>query len=228
MKASIIIPAYNEEAHIAAAIAAALAQDYPSFEVIVVNNHSNDRTAEIARTFPVTVVDEPKKGLLYARECGRRQSSGDIVVNMDADCLPDENWLSRGIAHFKDKDVIAVSGPYWYYDLNRFAQYFFLFTFQYVSRPMNTLLQLPLIKRGGVLIGGNTFIRASVLKETNGYTDTAKFWGEDTDTAKRISPYGRIVFDAQLVMKTSGRRFKDEGFMRLSRRYFVSFFSARK
>lgn len=228
MKASIIIPAHNEEERIADTIVAALTQDYTPFEIIVVNNSSTDRTKEIASTFPVTVVDEQKKGLLYARERGRINASGDIIVNMDADCLPEKDWLSRGIAHFNNEKNIAVSGPYSYYDLPFISRIFFLLTFKYISRPMNTLLQLPFVKKGGVLVGGNTFIRASVLQKTDGYTDTAAFWGEDTDTAKRISPYGKIIFDGDLIMKTSGRRFKKEGFIHLSRKYFTVFFTARK
>ncbi len=228
MKASIIIPAYNEEERIADVITSALMQNYPSFEIIVVNNHSTDRTKEIAVTFPVTVIDEQRKGLLYAREAGRKQSSGEIIANLDADCLPEKDWLFSGAAHFADEKVIAVSGPYLYHDLGLFAQKFFLLTFQYISRPMNTIMQLPFIKRGGVLVGGNTFIRASVLEKTNGYEQSDDFYGEDTNTAKRISPHGRINFDADLIMKTSGRRFNSEGFMALSRRYFIAFFTARK
>ena len=59
MKVSIVIPAYNEERFIAGAIKAALAQKYEGeFEVIVVDNGSKDKTAEIASSFPITLVTE--------------------------------------------------------------------------------------------------------------------------------------------------------------------------
>ncbi|MFA6307205.1 MAG: glycosyltransferase family A protein, partial [Patescibacteria group bacterium] len=104
MRASVVIPAHNEEKNISATIRALLAQSHPDFEIIVVNNASTDRTAEIAEGFPVKVVHESRKGLLWARERGRLEATGDIVVNIDADCLPDEDWLSRGTAHFLDDE----------------------------------------------------------------------------------------------------------------------------
>ena len=97
---SIIIPAYNEEAFLAATLQAIFSQDYEHFEVLVVDNGSSDRTAEIARTFPVRLLHEKRQGTMWACECGRKQATGDIIVRMDADCLPPSDWLRRGVAHF--------------------------------------------------------------------------------------------------------------------------------
>jgi glycosyltransferase involved in cell wall biosynthesis len=228
MKVSIVIPAYNEADTVAKTITAALAQQYADYEVIVVNNASTDATRTVASAFPVTVVDEPILGLTQAREAGRKVAQGEIIANVDADCLPEPDWLSRGIRHFADSSVIAVSGPYEYYDLSPFAKAFFLFTFQYFSRPFNTILQWSFIKRGGVIVGGNALIRAATLTQSAGYDTNIVFYGEDTNTAKRISQHGRIVFDKHFIMKTSGRRFVREGFFRISYKYFMAFFTARK
>ena len=51
MKISVIIPAFNEEARIAATLKAILAQDFSDFEVILVDNNSTDKTVEIAQSF---------------------------------------------------------------------------------------------------------------------------------------------------------------------------------
>jgi hypothetical protein len=90
------------------------------------------------------------------------------------------------------------------------------------------VLQLSFIKQGGVLVGGNTLIRASVMEKTHGYDTSIEFYGEDTNTAKRISKFGTIHFDPRLIMPTSGRRFVREGFLTISYKYFINFFSARK
>jgi glycosyltransferase involved in cell wall biosynthesis len=71
MKLSFAIPAYNEEANIGACLTSIL-QELESkswdVEIIVINNASTDRTAEIARSFPnIRVIDEPMKGLVRAR-----------------------------------------------------------------------------------------------------------------------------------------------------------------
>src|SRR6266851_3119714 len=102
MKVSVIIPAHNEEDYIAATLKAVCAQDYPDFEVILINNAGTDRTAEIARQFPVTIINEQRKGTMWACERGQQEAQGEIIVRMDADCLPDKDWLKKGAAFFTD------------------------------------------------------------------------------------------------------------------------------
>src|SRR5581483_9075806 len=112
---SVVVPAHNEEKNVAQTIEALLAQNYPNFEIIVVNNASTDKTSEIVSKFPVKLVHEPRKGLLWARERGRVEASGEIIANIDADCLPDENWIHTAVAHFDSHEVSAVTGPYDYH-----------------------------------------------------------------------------------------------------------------
>ena len=222
MKVSIVIPAHNEEDSIANTLKAVCAQNYPDFEVIVVDNASSDKTSEIASKFSVKVVRENRKGLLFARECGRKAASGDIIANVDADCLPQENWLSKNLTHFSDEKVVAVSGPYDYFDGSRFFRFTSLLLQKTLYVLMNNVLNST--RRGGVLIGGNNMIRASVLEKTGGYDTSLTFYGEDTNTAKRVSKYGKIAFHRNCVMKTSARRFKKEGFLKISIKYFYHFF----
>jgi glycosyltransferase involved in cell wall biosynthesis len=62
-------------------------------------------------------VDEPRKGLVVARETGRRAATGDILVYLDADCRAPLTWLERVERRFlKAPALIALSGPYRYYD----------------------------------------------------------------------------------------------------------------
>ncbi|MFM2374784.1 MAG: hypothetical protein RLZZ234_779, partial [Candidatus Parcubacteria bacterium] len=53
---TVLVPAYNEEASIAKTIESILAQTYPVAEIIVIDDHSSDRTSEIASSFPGVVV----------------------------------------------------------------------------------------------------------------------------------------------------------------------------
>jgi glycosyltransferase involved in cell wall biosynthesis len=224
MRVSIVIPAHNEEMSLAATIRAAMAQDYPDFEVIVVNNASTDRTAQVAGQFPVKVVHEPRKGLLWARECGRQNASGEIIANMDADCLPEPDWLRTGANFFQDARVVAATGPYDYYDGGTVFRQGSLLTQGTIYWLVSRLIQCPGIRQGAILIGGNNFIRAAALRKTGGYNTAILFYGEDTDTAKRMSTCGRVIFSNRLVMKTSARRFHAEGFARLGARYIAYFF----
>jgi glycosyltransferase involved in cell wall biosynthesis len=222
MKISVVIPAHNEEESLPATLKAVLAQNYPDFEVIVVDNASSDKTSEVAAKFPVKAVKELKKGLLHARERGRVEASGEILVQMDADCLPDESWLARGAAHFVDPRVVAVAGPYDYHDGGVFFRNFSLLSQKYIYRAMSVVIQA--LGKGAVLIGGNSFIRMRVLRDMGGYDTSITFYGEDTDTAKKVSLHGKVVFDPKLVQKTSARRFKAEGSLKISLLYLFHFF----
>ena len=221
---SIVIPAHNEEKGLAQTIRSAIKQDYGNFEVIVVNNASTDRTEEIARGFSeVTVINESRKGILLAREAGRLAASGDIIANMDSDCLPDPDWLSKGSAYFKDASVSAVSGPYDYYDGGPVFRYGSLFIQMSVYWLASKVMQLPGIGAGALIIGGNDMIRAETLKKAGGYNTALTFYGEDTDTAKRVSKFGKVIFSNRMIMKTSARRFKAEGIIKLQGKYMKYF-----
>ena len=73
---SVIVCAHNEEAFLAACLHSLLAQARPPDEIVVVNNGSTDRTGEIARSINgVAVIEEPRRGLVIARERGRSVAS---------------------------------------------------------------------------------------------------------------------------------------------------------
>ncbi len=222
MKISVVIPALNEAKHIGAALTTLQAQTYSDYEVIVVDNGSNDGTSEVAKQFAVKVVTESRRGLLWAREAGRQAAQGEIIANLDADCLPPPDWLSRGTKFFTDSKVVAVTGPYDYYDGGNFFRSLSLWSQKYIYLAANNWLQK--FGWGAVLIGGNNFIRAQALNQVGGYNTTLTFYGEDTDTAKRVATVGQIIFSRNLIQPTSARRFKTEGIWRLTLRYLYHFF----
>lgn len=112
MRASIIIPAYNAERTLAECLAACRAQDYPDFEVIVVDDGSTDRTAEIAAGFAdVRVISAPNAGPAAARNRGTAAATGEILVYTDSDCVPRRDWLARLLTGLED-GVAAVGGTY--------------------------------------------------------------------------------------------------------------------
>jgi glycosyltransferase involved in cell wall biosynthesis len=227
MKVSVIIPAYNEEARISRVIEAVCAQEYDDFEIIVVNNASTDATEEIARRFPITVVSETRKGTSSARECGRCHATGEIIANVDADCMPQKGWLTCGVRHFENPKVVAVSGPYDYYDAPFFLRTFLWLGF--IGRwLLVTVTRLPSFEYGGSLVGGNMLIRSSALAQAGGYDTSLVFFGDEASTIKRIIPYGKIVFSMRLVMKTSARRFMREGVWSLSRQYLRNMFGKKE
>lgn len=82
LRISLVIPCYNEEKGIAAVL-----EDVPEIvdEVVVVDNNSTDRTAEIALKMGARVVSEKKQGYGAAYKKGFSEASGDIIATLDAD-----------------------------------------------------------------------------------------------------------------------------------------------
>lgn len=85
VKVSGVIPAYNAEVTIAATIESTLNQTYPLLEVIVVDDGSSDRTAEIASRYPVKLIRQPNAGVARARNAGIEAAQGDWIALLDSD-----------------------------------------------------------------------------------------------------------------------------------------------
>jgi len=114
LRLSVIVCAHNEAGYLAACLHSLLAQSRTPDEILVINNASTDATCAVAAEIPhVRVVDEPRKGLVVARETGRRMATGDVLVYVDADCRAPLTWLERVERRFRrDPRLIALSGPY--------------------------------------------------------------------------------------------------------------------
>lgn len=109
---SIVVPVFNEETLISKSLFSLLKQDYPKdlFEIIVVDNGSSDRSAEIIQSFPVQYVFEEKKGAGAARNAGARRSIGELIAFIDADCIAYPNWISNLVSSLDKSSYGAVGG----------------------------------------------------------------------------------------------------------------------
>ncbi len=111
---SVIIPAYNEERSIAKTIESALASDYfkNKFEVIVVDDGSEDKTLEISRRFEgkqVRVFHKKNGGKGTALNFGIKRARGDVVFSMDADTFVNPESMKNMVRYFKNPEVMAVT-----------------------------------------------------------------------------------------------------------------------
>lgn len=222
MKVSVIIPAYNEEQFIGKTIEAVLAQNYPDVEIIVADNASTDGTSRVAGSFPsVKVVREMRAGSQFARECARGSATGEIIACLDADSIPPPDWIERGVNYFSSEKIVAVDGSLQYYDgpklrcliANTIQKTHYVF--------INWFFQT--LGLGAVMIGANCFIRASALEKIGGFNTKILFYGDDTDTAKRLMSVGKVLYKPSLYVRSSTRRFEKRGLIKTAYLYSMNF-----
>jgi glycosyltransferase involved in cell wall biosynthesis len=113
VKISVVIPAYNEEKLITATLRSidaargAFASPGWESEVIVCDNNSTDRTAELARAAGATVVFEPVNQIARARNTGARAATGDWLIFVDADSQPSPALFADVAEQIQQGDVLA-------------------------------------------------------------------------------------------------------------------------
>jgi len=90
---SVVLCSYNGARVIRRCLDALSRQDYPDYEVIVIDDGSTDATADIAAEFDVTLVRTPNRGLSAARNEGLAHARGEITAYIDDDAWPDQDWL---------------------------------------------------------------------------------------------------------------------------------------
>ena len=220
-----IVCAYNEVTCLSACLHSLLAQTRPPDEIIVIDNASTDGTGDVARGVPgVTVVREPRKGLVMARETGRRAARGDVLAFVDADCRAPICWMERVERQFAGADVVAVTGPYRFYDWDRLGRAL-LRGYDWIVAPPTHGIVHSLLGIGAILYGGNFAVRSRALAQIGGFDSTIEFHGEDTNLGRRLTPIGRIVVRGDCWVWTSARRYRAMGKLAVFGLYVRNFWS---
>ncbi|GAA4324234.1 glycosyltransferase [Mucilaginibacter gynuensis] len=161
-KVTVLIAARNEEDGIHLTIEDILAQDYPKHltEIIIVDDHSTDRTADIIRSYAPQGVrlhqmNEGEVLNSYKKKAiadAIRMSQGELMVATDADCRMGKRWLSSIVSYYQTSGVSMISSPVTYFQERS------------VFERMQTLEFSYLIGIGASFIGNN---RASTCNGAN-------------------------------------------------------------
>lgn len=111
LSCSVVIPTFQRPDELGRCLGALASQDYPAFDIIVVDNSAGHaETERVARKWKARYVTEAKKGLCRARNRGALVSSADIVAYLDDDSVPEPQWLSGLVHEFRDPNVMGVGG----------------------------------------------------------------------------------------------------------------------
>jgi len=129
---SIIIAARNEERFISRCLASLLEQDYPHtlMEIIVVDDQSDDRTADIIRSFSnrgvklLQLSDEMLGGKKTAISQGIAAAQYNTIITTDADCIYPEGWVRTMLDFQSTHDAVFVAAPVMFREENNFTERF--------------------------------------------------------------------------------------------------------
>jgi glycosyltransferase involved in cell wall biosynthesis len=223
---SVIVCAHNEANYLGACLHSLLAQTRLPDEILVVNNASTDETRTVAQRVPgIRLVDEPRKGLVVARETGRRHAVGDVLVYLDADCRAPLTWLERVERRFlRHPDVVALSGPYRYYDWDWWGR-LLIAAYDVTLAPATQLLVKRVLRIGTIFYGGNFAVRSDALERIGGFDTSIEFHGEDTNLGRRLFRIGRVALCRDCHLYTSARRYVAMGKGKVFRLYVRNFTS---
>ena len=206
LKVSVVIPAFNEEKYIENTLFSLLKSEQKtqlSYEMILVDNNSSDKTVQIARRFigrmNLRIIKEPRQGRGIARARGFAEAKGEIILSADADTIFYPGWIEDLVSQLKG-DTVAITTTCKIVDCKPLTNLVFNFT----QPKVMVLYKLCL---GHYWLNGFSFgILESVYKKSGGFNINLQAQ-EDIDLAFRVAKLGKIRFINKPVI-FSGRRFR--------------------
>lgn len=217
MDITLIICAHNEESVLGETIDVAKKHSGGGFkEIVVVDNASTDRTAEVARGHGARVVFEQEKGLPSARQCGFENTTSEYLAYIDADTLITPRWMGVVEQAFRERPgIVSLSGPRRYFGTVWYRRW--LLNAMWYVAPLTYYVV------GYMILGGNFVVKRSALENIGGFDRSIKFYGEDTDLARRLSKIGKTLFRMDFYTYASARRFESEGIWKVNIRYVFNY-----
>ena len=204
MRVSVVIPAFNEERLLPATLAA-IQQALERFtakgwgsEIIVCDNNSTDKTAELARAAGAKVVFEPINQIARARNSGAAAALGDWLIFVDADSQPTAE-LFGAVADEIQKGKCIAGGTTVRLDGDYPLGGLFIHIWNWTSRILRWMA------------GSFIFCEARAFKEVGGFNNEL-FASEDLDLSKKLKALARSKKSTIVILEhpllTSGRKMR--------------------
>lgn len=192
-KVTFIIPVFNGEKFIGLTIKSILEINYQlkQIEIIVVDDGSNDKTAEIVKSFKqVRLIKKSNGGKASAINVGIKYVTGEYTLILDADTLLEKNILKKCLSYFNNKDVGAVIPTLRPHNTNKLIEQMQVVEYAmstFVRSLMSTYESLPAAP-------ACTLFKTEILKKTGGYDE--KNLTEDFEMALKLKKMGYNIYNA--------------------------------
>ncbi len=185
---SIVVPVKDGEKCVARCMDSILKQTFKNFELIMVDDASSDRTAEIINGFKDERIkymrNKEWRGISGSRNAGIKNASGKYIFFTDADCVVKDNWLEEGLQCF-EKGCIAVEGRIIYFSEN------YRPTFSdYVMENKN----------GAQYMTGNIAYILDIILAIGGIDETLSYLGDRALGLEVNKNYGKVCFNKNMIV----------------------------
>ena len=195
---SIIVIAHNEADKLERCLGSLVRQQYPSFEIIVIDAKSTDSSAIIAKKYTSKVFRVDLNVIGYSRQLGVDLSSGSIVAVIDPDTVfPSNDLLLEVVNAFAHRENTAIVwlkniGP----DNSKIARCFFYFWEEFARHRINN--------SPNVTLGANSFYLKSAIVEVGGFNKKLNYVS-DTDLTQRIlqNNYSCLLLEKPIIHHTN-------------------------
>lgn len=177
------------------------------FEIIVVDNNSNDFTKQVCTNFSkklpqLKYVLEENQGLSYARNRGYLEAKSEYVAYLDDDAKASENWVETLLQIISDVKPDTFGGPIYPFYLSRKPDWF-----KDEYQTFNLYNYTGWMKKEHSLSGSNMIFRRDILQEFNGFSvnlgmkGNQQAYGEESDLIERLKEAGKkIYYDQKLTV----------------------------
>ncbi len=212
MKVSVIIPAYNAEKTIGECLFSVLANDYDDFEIVIVDDCSDDNTENEVNSIEnkkIRFFKNPENsGASFSRNYGVKKADGEIIVFLDADTITPVDWISRFLKLFAEipSDMygggIIGLGNTIYSKADMFCSWW---------------TSIPNSKSGYIeklhLPTNNLLIKKKTFEKIGGLNEKLKIGGEDAEFCFRALKMGLKIYFASYLKIEHCDRNTYEGFI---------------
>ena len=183
---SVVICVRNGEKYIGGCIESLLNQTFKDYEIVIVDDASNDRTAEIISRLKDQRIkcfrSKEWFGIAKSRNIGLKHASGKYIFFTDADCTVSTDWIEEGLSCFAD-DCVGVEGRILYVSEN------YQPTFSdYVMENRN----------GGHFMTGNAAYQRDIIEAVGGFSEKITYL-TDRDLGFKIIKHGKVCFNTNMI-----------------------------